>query len=355
MSCKKWIMAFLFTLGLSVSASAADVNIGPWSYSYKDLPIQPVKEEGTMIFSDCPEYVEKPGKLYEGTVKKGEGRVYYYHVNNTGSPQRVLVYAKSNKNQKLTISRTVKSKASSDYMYVGDTLSWREVVDPKTLEQEVLLKKDKYTVIHEFDPAGVVQDDLVSGYVDVKTDQPVKLGVAMIPNDGKDPEKALASYDFLPPDEHENRGTFPETITYDATQTWNLLDGPASVSFLAPDASYAQGYDEVSQVKREDAGNFGIENIVNIPTAGYGDFDLFMNPWGGGFMGTFEVWQGRGPVKIYKTEKWPNGRYFGVNNGLDDVMFLGTWKGGNPLTIRFISPGAANLPIHFLLIPKADE
>lgn len=356
MKCRKWMVACLMMLGFSASAMAADnVNIGPWSYQYKELTMKPVGQDGTLIFSDCPEYVEKPGRLYEGTVKSGEGRVYYYHVNDTGEAQRVVVYAKSNKNQNLTIEREIKSKASSDYLYVGDNLSWHEVVDPKTSNKTIKLKKNEYKVIHEFAPSGIISDDLVSGFVDVKTDQPVQLGVAMVPVTDKDPASHMEDYEMLPPDIHENRGTFPKTVFYEADQPWILKDGPADMAFLPAGVPYAKGYDEVSKTDREDVGNFGIVNIIHLQTMGNEPFDLFLNPWGGAYMGTFEVWQPQTGVKIFKTEKWKDGRYFGENNGLNDVMYLGTWISGQGLTIRFISAGASNLPLHFLLVPKSRE
>lgn len=100
----------------------------PLDETYTTLPLTETKSEGTLIFSDCPEYADKPGILYEGTVKPGKGRLYYYHVNETGAPARVLVYAKSDKKQSITVTRRVKGDASSSYIPTGATLSFREAV-----------------------------------------------------------------------------------------------------------------------------------------------------------------------------------------------------------------------------------
>lgn len=75
---------------------------------YTQIPLSLKKEEGTLIFSDCPEYADTTGILYEGTVEKGEGRLYYYHVNETGAPARLVVYAKADKKQPLTMKRAIR-------------------------------------------------------------------------------------------------------------------------------------------------------------------------------------------------------------------------------------------------------
>lgn len=96
--------------GLTAFASS------PVDETYTTLPLKQTKAEGTLIFSDCPEYAEQAGILYEGTAAPGKGRVYYYHVNETGGPARVLVYAKSDKKQPITVNRRIKGDASSSYI-----------------------------------------------------------------------------------------------------------------------------------------------------------------------------------------------------------------------------------------------
>ena len=101
--------------GLTAFASS------PVDETYTTLPLKQTKAEGTLIFSDCPEYADQAGILYEGTAAPGKGRVYYYHVNETGGPARVLVYAKSDKKQPITVNRRIKGDASSSYIPAGAT------------------------------------------------------------------------------------------------------------------------------------------------------------------------------------------------------------------------------------------
>lgn len=146
-------------------------------------------------------------------MKPGKGRVYYYHVNETGGPARVLVYAKSAKKQPLTILRRVKGDASSSYVPTGATLSFREAVEPAGKPETLTLKDKNKVILYDDDPNGINEEDLVSGMVEVETKAPVTLGVAIVP-DGSD-EDVKQSLDTalpLPPDTHEMRGTFARDI-----------------------------------------------------------------------------------------------------------------------------------------------
>ena len=75
----------------------------PLDISYEEIPLEKIKAEDTLILSDSPEYARNYGILAEGTVLKGKGRIYYYHVNETGKPARLAVYGMS--------AKGIKSKA----------------------------------------------------------------------------------------------------------------------------------------------------------------------------------------------------------------------------------------------------
>ena len=56
--------------GLTAFASS------PVDETYSTLTLIQTMAEGTMLFSDCPEYADQAGILYEGTAAPGKGRVY---------------------------------------------------------------------------------------------------------------------------------------------------------------------------------------------------------------------------------------------------------------------------------------
>ena len=152
------LAAFCFCTVANVTSAYS-----PWEENYTQVQLDTTKKEGTLIFSDCPEYAQEPGVLYEGTVKQGKGRIYYYHVNEIGSPARVLVYAKSDKKQDISVTRAIKGDASSDYYPTGSTLSYREIMEPKQDVQKVTLGANKRMVIWDDDEMGIQEEDLVSG------------------------------------------------------------------------------------------------------------------------------------------------------------------------------------------------
>ena len=205
-------------------------GISPVDLDYNLIPMLVKKEDGKLIFSDCPEYADNYGILYEGTVEKGKGRVYYYHVNETGKPARVLVYAKSDKKQDITVTRTVKGDPSADYMPTGATLSFREAVNEAGDPVLVKLLPKERTVLFEDDKKGIRSGDLVSGIVEIETKKPVSLGVAIVPDGTKeDVKKALDLSVPLLPDSHEMRGTFPMDV-YMENKPWDFSKGNAAIS-----------------------------------------------------------------------------------------------------------------------------
>ena len=232
-------------------------GISPVDLDYNLIPMLVKKEDGKLIFSDCPEYADNYGILYEGTVEKGKGRVYYYHVNETGKPARVLVYAKSDKKQDITVTRTVKGDPSADYMPTGATLSFREAVNEAGDPVLVKLLPKERTVLFEDDKKGIRSGDLVSGIVEIETKKPVSLGVAIVPDGTKeDVKKALDLSVPLPPDSHEMRGTFPMDV-YMENKPWDFSKGNAAIS-IGNSLPFQMGRDELSKVDRENTGDYGI-------------------------------------------------------------------------------------------------
>lgn len=171
----------------------------PLDISYEEIPLEKIKAEDTLILSDSPEYARNYGILAEGTVLKGKGRIYYYHVNETGKPARLAVYGMSDKGEEIKVVRTLRGEPSRSYVPTGKTLSFREVTAKQQPPRNVMLEKGKRTILFEDNAKGIRQDDLVSGIVEVETSSPVRFGAAILPYEGS-VEKHL-----------ERQGTFLRT------------------------------------------------------------------------------------------------------------------------------------------------
>ena len=344
----KWIYTLL--TGAMVAGGLEASAASPLDETYTTIPMEKTKVEGSLIFSDCPEYANHWGILYEGTVKPGRGRTYYYHVNETGAPARLLVYALSDQNQPLTVTRMVKGDASRDYISTGATLSFREAVEKREEPLKVMLPKKEKVILYEDNPAGIREEELVSGMVEVETGKDVTLGVAILPDGGeKDMKKALQLALPLPPDTHEMRGTFAEDL-YLENKIWDFNKGPAALS-IGESYSFQKGMDEMSHVERENTGDYGVTYHMTFHNQGKGRYQLYINAQGGVYMGTFQIGQNPSLLRTYRTDGKLGRKWFG--NGTDqDYMSCGLWDMGKDLYIRFIPAGAAYLPIRFLMVPE---
>ena len=337
-------MALAWMIGSSAWAAS------PLDEPVTSLPFTEVKKEGTLLFSDSPEYADQNGILYEGTVAKGKGRIYYYHVNETGAPAKIVVYGKSKGKAPLTITRTVQGEASSDYIPTGATLSFNEVIKEDQPKTVTLPKKEKTILFDEENH--IKEHDLVSGMIEVETKNPVTIGVAILPDDTEDVKGALEKAEYLTSDSHEMRGTFAGDI-YLENRTWDFAKGAASID-IGSTIPFQKGTDEVSHVERENTGDYGITYHITFHNEGRGKYNLYINPQGGVYMGSFQIGTHPRIMRVYRTDDTLGRRWFG--NGTDrDYISCGTWDMGKDLYIRFIPAGATYLPIRFLMIPVKDH
>ena len=65
---------------ISVSNVLPSQRINIDNYQFGTVPVKVIKEEGTLLLSDSPEYVSSDGVLAAGTLQ-GKSRVYFYQVN----------------------------------------------------------------------------------------------------------------------------------------------------------------------------------------------------------------------------------------------------------------------------------
>ena len=130
---RRLVVAVLTALGVSVGVAQANTIdlISSGYYDFTHLPAQVDAVGGTLILSDSPEYVDKPGVLSAGTVD-GEGRIYFYHVNEMKEPQKIslVIENKSRKKEEVTVHRQLQSVSTPDYFLAGRDLSRKDLEQP---------------------------------------------------------------------------------------------------------------------------------------------------------------------------------------------------------------------------------
>ena len=414
---KRWLLgSVLALLGLGTTYGQAPKTVNIDDYTFTPLAVKTVKEMDTLLLSDSPEYVKEPGIVAAGTLH-GKSRIYFYHVNERTEPMKVgiLLENKGNAPAFVEIERAIYAKPSPDYFKVGRELSKKELataqldlgawmqegvdipvrskvvkkdikqqkeslvqsrkIKLKHVEEEI--KKDTTSrtislvsqdtdakefvlrpgevrpIFTELEKVLMKQDDLFSGIIDFSTTEPVYASVAVME------PKSTVTYGLPllpihPIDEVELRGTYEGMRRFHVVEPqFNSEAGPASFE-IANDRedAFISGVDETTNGKVvKNKGNYGISNIYVLHTEGNTPYALYFNPLGGAFSGTFRITSSKG-VRTYDVPV--KGPYLG-HQTIYDTQLLDIFDKPEDLLLEYMSPGASNLPVRFLLIPQVGK
>ena len=411
---KRWLLgSVLALLGLGTTYGQAPKTVNIDDYTFTPLAVKTVKEMDTLLLSDSPEYVKEPGIVAAGTLH-GKSRIYFYHVNEGTEPMKVgiLLENKGNAPAFVEIERAIYAKPSPDYFKVGRELSKKEMateqldlgnwaqegvnipVRSKVTKKEIKQQKERLVqsrkiklkqveeeikkdttsrtislvsqdtdakefvlrpgevrpIFTELEKVLMKQDDLFSGIVDLSTSEPVYASVAVME------PKSTVTYGLPllpihPMDDVELRGTYEGMRRFHVVEPqFNSEAGPASFE-IANDRedAFISGVDETSNNKLvKNKGNYGISNVYVLRTEGNTPYALYFNPLGGAFSGTFRITSSKG-VRTYDVPV--KGPYLG-HQTIYDTQLLDVFDRPEDLLVEYMSPGASNLPVRFLLIPQ---
>lgn len=336
--------------GVAAPAEASDPVL---DLPYTAMEMKETGESGTLVLSDCPEYADQTGILASGTVK-GDGRIYYYHVNSTGAPARFVMYAESDAPETIEVTKFIQGIPSRDYVTSGASLSFNELTSVRQKPSEVKLAPGVRTILAEDNAAGLLPDYLYTGILEVRSPAPVRFGTALLPEPSETESLSglLQGAKPVPADRHEMRGSFPEAVSLENRTAWNPdTDGPKALIYGGGDGrDFRKGMDELDRVVRENTGNYGTSVKLTVRTEGTSDFRIYFNPMGGVYLGTFQIRQGYSPSYFRTDDLRYRGRWIG-DGTIDDYIDAGVWKAGKPVVIEFMPAGASYLPVRFLFVP----
>ena len=414
---KRWLIGSvlaLLELGTTYGQAPKTVNID--DYTFTPLTVKTVKEVDTLLLSDSPEYVKEPGIVAAGTLH-GKSRIYFYHVNEQTAPMKVgiLLENKGNAPAFVEIERAIYAKPNSDYFKVGRELSKKEIatsqlnlgtwaqegvnipvrskvmkkdikqekenlaqskkIKAKRIEEEiekdvtsrsislvsydtsgtefVLRPGEVRPIFTELEKVLMKQDDLFSGIIDFSTTEPVYASVAVME------PKSTVTYGLPllpihPMDDVELRGTYEGMRRFHIVEPqFNSDAGPASFE-IANDRedAFISGVDETTNGKMvKNKGNYGVSNVYVLHTEGKTPYALYFNPLGGAFSGTFRLTSSKGTRTYDIPVKGP---YLG-HQTIYDTQLLDEFDKPEDLLLEYMSPGASNLPVRFLLIPQVSQ
>lgn len=414
---KRWLIGSvlaLLELGTTYGQAPKTVNID--DYTFTPLTVKTVKEVDTLLLSDSPEYVKEPGIVAAGTLH-GKSRIYFYHVNEQTAPMKVgiLLENKGNAPAFVEIERAIYAKPNSDYFKVGRELSKKEIatsqlnlgtwaqegvnipVRSKVMKKDIKQEKENLAqskkikakriegeiekdvtsrsislvsydtsgtefvlrpgevrpIFTELEKVLMKQDDLFSGIIDFSTTEPVYASVAVME------PKSTVTYGLPllpihPMDDVELRGTYEGMRRFHIVEPqFNSDAGPASFE-IANDRedAFISGVDETTNGKVvKNKGNYGVSNVYVLHTEGKTPYALYFNPLGGAFSGTFRLTSSKGTRTYDIPVKGP---YLG-HQTIYDTQLLDEFDKPEDLLLEYMSPGASNLPVRFLLIPQVSQ
>ena len=368
--CVAAAMAAMAALTGHVEARDIDLqSIGYFQFS--PLPPTLVSQTDTLLLSDSPEYVGPVGGTLSAGTINGNGRIYFYHVNEMDQPHKIAIVLENQTAYPNTVHvmRQLKSVATPDYFAAGRDLSRKDLEQPlnespnaRPLYSLSIPPQGRKLIFSDLEQTPVYQDALFTGIVDIKTEAPVFARVMMLPM-GMDAVDASYWAKNLPIDEIQLRGTYTGSKrNMEVTTPFDTALGGAFVE-IGNDREdmFINGVDEMqNKAFVRDRGNYGVSYTLKIPTKGNEPFRLYFNPLGGPYSGSFTVKalhqqgarRGQTDTRTYHIGGADGISALGDGTILDSRI-MGNYNAGDLLTLNFMPAGASNLPIRFLLIPES--
>lgn len=368
--CVAAAMAAMAALTGHVEARDIDLqSIGYFQFS--PLPPTLVAQTDTLLLSDSPEYVGPVGGTLSAGTINGNGRIYFYHVNEMDQPHKIAIVLENQTAYPNTVHvmRQLKSVATPDYFAAGRDLSRKDLEQPlnespnaRPLYSLSIPPQGRKLIFSDLEQTPVYQDALFTGIVDIKMEAPVFARVMMLPM-GIDAVDASHWAKNLPIDEIQLRGTYTGSKrNMEVTTPFDTTLGGAFVE-IGNDREdmFINGVDEMqNKAFVRDRGNYGVSYTLKIPTKGNEPFRLYFNPLGGPYSGSFTVKalhqqgarRGQTDTRTYHIGGADGISALGDGTILDSRI-MGNYNAGDLLTLNFMPAGASNLPIRFLLIPES--
>ena len=368
--CVAAAMAAMAALTGHIEARDIDLqSIGYFQFS--PLPPSLVSQTDTLLLSDSPEYVGPVGGTLSAGTINGNGRIYFYHVNEMDQPHKIAIVLENQSAYPNTVHvmRQLKSVATPDYFAAGRDLSRKDLEHPldespnsRPLYSLSIPPQGRQLIFSDLENTPVYRDALFTGIVDIKTEAPIFARVMMLPM-GMDAVDASHWAKNLPIDEIQLRGTYTGSKrNMEVTTPFDTTLGGAFVE-IGNDREdmFINGVDEMqNKAFVRDRGNYGVSYTLKIPTKGNEPFRLYFNPLGGPYSGSFTVKalhqqgarRGQTDTRTYHIGGADGISALGDGTILDSRI-MGNYNAGDLLTLNFMPAGASNLPIRFLLIPES--
>ncbi len=356
-ACFLWVLWALTGSAAAVSPDDPDVMSRVVRSEMKQILLAGSVDTGTLLLSDCPEYVTAPGILY-GDKVSGPCRMYFYHVNEMPFPGKIVVIAYNPGDEPVDVALTgfQYARPSALYYLVGKELSTMYYEGDRTVNTVQVGAHDYALLADRLDKIAVWPEQLFSGIVDMELPSPVYVSAVMVPL-YEDSLTFVKKQQYLPSDAFKMRGTFPGKDRYiKSLFSYAPNDGISCIKI--GDGIYdpfLKGRDVMDNRISENVGNYGLDYTITVKTKGEGSVHLYFNTLGGEYAGVAELFYKKDtPAETTKIVELPSA---GLSMGRNDsygIQYVDTFSAGTDVTIHMMPPGAANLPVRFIFVPDGD-
>lgn len=306
---------------------------------------------GKLLLSDSPEMVLEDGILYQDKVE-GKVRLFFYHVNASADVKKMAVILENRgiKPAKVNVGQSILS--GPDYSWVGVGKG----------AQKLYFSADKNAYTLTVPPGAVMPlaaeieekmmpNMLINGIYDFTVDNPIIVKIIMLPVT-EDSVKFSKNLKVLPADQYRMRGTFEgadreisPVDVYDPVQ-----DGTIGITLADNHIDpYLNGIDATDGSKAVNYGNYGVVYQVLLPSKKGGRITYYLTPMGGNYAGFIKI---NHPEVYWSPLAIPRDKLYFGNNKQNEFAFIGTFEGGDPLSLTFSPPGASNLPVKLIVVPQ---
>ena len=355
---KKWFIFLWIVLAAIFPVLPAVSAMQPMPLSLSDMadvlpewPLSRLESGGKLILSDSPEEIFMEGILYEDTVK-GEARLFFHHVNLMTERKRVvaMLFNAGKLAAKVDVSRYGISGPEMDYLRAGRGIQGEYLRAARQHKMVVLPGKGVLLPDGKYSPV-LPPNAILTGMIDFRSDNEVKLVVAAIPEQG-DPASLIPLYEVLPPlrGKPHLRGSFAHGDRVLMSQRpYNPgEDGPVAITFGDGEVdAFMTGWDVTLGQPVRNEGNYGLVYRVLIPTTGKGRVRCYLNPRGGIYAG----WAAVKTKTVHKVVGTPSKATAFGESTMADFELLADFPAGESLWVTLSPPGASNLPIRLMLVP----
>lgn len=315
-------------------------------------------DSGTLLFSDSPEYADRDGVLY-GDKVSGDCRLYFYHVNQSQVPKKIVVmaYNPTEEPVEVVVKDYQYARPSQSYYNVGKELSTMYYEGLNTIHK-VSVQPHNYALLGKrLDKVVVQPEDLFSGIVDFSLPTEMYVSSVIMPI-AADPQNFIRQQIYLPSDAVQLRGTF-HGMNRDLHNlvSFTSTDGIGYVKIAdGLEDRFLVGRDVMDNRVSENVGNYGVDYSIRLRTKGQGDLHLYFNPQGGEYAGVAEVIYPDGRngdgknIDDKKIVELPRNKLSMGSNDPYAMEYIDSFKAGATVIVHLMPPGAANLPVRLLVV-----